>query len=134
MYSDRSPPSHERTSRFTTILLPNGSSDDALPLTVPYPHGTGRIGLGLTPKQLRSLVEFLSTASPRDIAKQTLYVSFLRTSAASSKRTWKTSRVVDTVEELRSAWRGEASGDEMGVIRDLVFRKRAVYRARDAFA
>jgi len=39
MYSNRSPPSHERTSRLTTHLLPN-----------------------LAPQQLRSLVEFVSTA------------------------------------------------------------------------
>jgi hypothetical protein len=56
--------SDERTRRLTTHPLPDGSSVDALHLTVFHQNGAGRVVLGLTPEQLKSSVESLSTASP----------------------------------------------------------------------
>jgi hypothetical protein len=55
--------SDQRTIRLTMHPLPDGSSVNALHLTVFHLNGAGRVVLGLAPEQLKSSVEFLSTAS-----------------------------------------------------------------------
>ena len=122
----------EQTSRLTTHSLPDDSSVDVLHLTVPYLDGAGRVGLGLTPEQLKSSIEFLSTAPPTDDAARTLitcpahhqtdvmcivaaHLSFIIEEDVEDLL-----KVIDMVEELHSTWKGEVSGNEVDIIREVV--------------
>jgi len=124
--------SDERTSRLTTHPLPDGSGIDVLHLTVPFPDGAGRIGLGLTHEQLKSSVEFLSTAPPTDDVARTLItcpghhqtdvmcVVSAHLSSIIEEDVEEILKVIDMVEELHSAWKGEVNGEEVDVIREVV--------------
>ena len=124
--------SDERTSRLTAHSLPDGSSVGALHLTVPYPDGAGRVGLGLTPEQLKSSIEFLSTPPPTDDGAQTLItcpanhqtdamcIVAAHLSSVIEEDVEDILKVIDMVEELHSAWKGEVNGDEVDIIRELV--------------
>ena len=126
--------SDERTSRLTTHPLPDGSSVDALHLTVFHPDGAGRVSLGLTPEQLRSSVEFLSTAPPTGDAARTLItcpgqhqtdvmcIVSAHLSSIIEEDVEDILKVIDMVEELHSAWKGEVNGDEVDIIREVVSR------------
>jgi len=124
--------SDERSSRLTTHLLPDGSNIDVLHLAVSHPDGVGRVGLGLTPEQLRSSVEFLSTAPPTDDAARTLVtcptnhqtdvmcIVSAHLSSIIEEDVEDILKVIDMVEELHSAWKGEVSGEEAELIREVV--------------
>lgn len=122
----------EGTSQLTTHSLPDDSSIDVLQLTVSYPDGAGRVGLGLTPEQLKISIEFLSTAPPTDDAARTLITCPARhqtdvmcivaahLSSIIEEDVEDLLKVIDMVEELHSAWKGEVSGDEVDLIRGVV--------------
>ena len=124
--------SDEHTSRLATHPLPDGSSVEVLHLTVPYPDGAGRVGLGLTPEQLRSSIEFLSTAPPTDDVARTLItcpahhqtdvmcIVSAHLSSIIEEDVEDILKVIDMVEELHSAWKGEVNGDEVDIIREVV--------------
>lgn len=124
--------SDERTSRLTTHSLPDGSSIDALHLTVPHPDEAGRVGLGLTPEQLKSSVEFLSTTPPTDGGARMLITCPARhqtdvmcvvaahLSSIIEEDVEDILKVIDMVEELHSAWKGEVNGEEVDIIREVV--------------
>jgi len=122
----------ERINRLTTHSLPDGSSIDVLHLTVPRPGVAGRVGLGLTPEQLKSAVEFLSTAPPTDDAARTLItcpahhqtdvmcIVSAHLSSIIEEDVEDLLKVIDMVEDLHSAWKGEVNGDEVDIIRGVV--------------
>jgi hypothetical protein len=122
----------ERTSRLTTHSLPDDSSVDVLHLTVPYLDGAERVGLGLTPEQLKTSIEFLSTAPPTDDAARTLItcpahhqtdvmcIVAAHLSSIIEEDVEELLKVIDMVDELHSTWKGEVSGDEVDVIREVV--------------
>jgi len=124
--------SDERTSQLTTHSLPDGSSVDVLDLAVPHQDGAGRVGLGLTPEQLRSSIEFLSTAPPTDDVARTLItcpahhqtdvmcIVSAHLSSIIEEDVEDILKVIDMVEELHSAWKGEVSGNEVDIIRGVV--------------
>ena len=124
--------SDDRTSRLTTHPLPDGPSIDVLHLSVPSLGGAGRVGLGLTPEQLESAIEFLSTAPPTDDAARTLItcpvdhqtdvmcIVSAHLSSIIEEDVEDILKVIDMVEELHSAWKGEVNGDEVDVIREVV--------------
>lgn len=126
--------SDKRTGRPATHSLPDGSSIDALHLTVPQLDGTGRVGLGLAPEQLKSSVEFLSTApSTGDTARMlitcpahhqtdVMCIVSAYLSSIIEEDVEDILKVVDMVEELHSAWKGEVNGEEVDVIREVVSR------------
>jgi len=122
----------ERMSQLTTHSLPDGSSVDVLHLTVPYPDGAGRVALGLTSEQLKTSIEFLSTAPPTDDVARTLItcpanhqtdvmcIVAAHLSSIIEEDVEDLLKVIDMVDELHSAWKGEVSGDEVDVIREVV--------------
>lgn len=122
----------ERTSQLTTHSLPGDSSIDVLHLSVPYPDGARRVGLGLTPEQLNTSIEFLSTAPPTDDAARTLItcpahhqsdvmcIVAAHLSSIIEEDVEDLLKVIDMVEELHSTWKGEVSGDEVDAIREVV--------------
>ena len=122
----------EQTSQLATHPLPNDSSVVVLRLAVPYIDGAGRVGLGLTPEQLKTSIEFLSTAPPTDDAARTLItcpahhqtdvmcVVAAHLSSIIEEDVEDLLKVIDMVEELHSAWKGEVSGDEVDIIREVV--------------
>jgi hypothetical protein len=123
----------ERTSRLTTHSLPDDSKVDVLHLTVPYPDGAGRVGLGLIPEQLKTSIEFLSTAPPTDGAARTLItcpanhqtdvmciVAAHLSSVIEEEDVEDLLKVIDMVEGLHSAWKGEVNGEEVNIIREAV--------------
>ena len=122
----------DRTSQLTTHSLPDGSGIDVLHLAVPCPDGAGRVGLGLTPEQLGSAIEFLSTAPPTDDAARTLItcpahhqtdvmcIISAHLSSIIEEDVEDILKVIDMVEELHSAWKGEVNGDEVDIIREAV--------------
>jgi len=124
--------SDERTNRLATHSLPNGSTVHVLHLTVLYPDGVGRVDLGLTPEQLKSSVEFLSTAPPTDDAARTLItcpahhqtdvmcIVSAHLSFIIEEDVEDILKVIDMVEELHSAWKGEVNENEVDIIRDVV--------------
>ena len=124
--------SDDRTSRLITHLLPDGSSIDVLHLAVPCPDGAGRVDLGLTPEQLRSAIGFLSTAPPTEDAARTLItcpahhqtdvmcIVSAHLSSIIEEDVEDILKVIDMVEELHSAWKGEVNGDEVDIIREVV--------------
>ena len=124
--------SDDRTSLLTTHSLPDGSSIDVLHLAVPCPDGARRVGLGLTPEQLKSAIEFLSTAPPTDDAARTLITCpahhqtdvmcmvSAHLSSIIEEDVEDILKVIDMVEELHSAWKGEVNGDEVDIIREVV--------------
>ena len=124
--------SDERTSRLTTHSLPDDSSVDVLHLTVLYPDGAGRVGLGLAPEQLKSSVEFLSTAPPTDDVARTLItcpahhqtdvmcIVSAHLSSIIEEDVEDILKVIDMVEELHGAWKGEVNENEVDVIREVV--------------
>ncbi|KAF9648571.1 hypothetical protein BDM02DRAFT_3096160 [Thelephora ganbajun] len=123
---------NERTSQLIVHLLPDNSSVSVLHLTVPYPNGAGRVGLGLTSEQLRVSIEFLSTAPPTDDAARTLItcpayhqtdvmcIVSAHLSSIIEEDVEDILKVIDMVEELHSAWKGEVNGDEVDMIREVV--------------
>ena len=124
--------SDDRTSVLATHSLPDGSNIDVLQLAVPCPDGSGRVGLGLTPEQLKSTIEFLSTAPPTDDAARTLItcpprhqtdvmcIVAAHLSSIIEEDVEDLLKVIDMVEELHSAWKGEVNGDEVDIIREVV--------------
>jgi hypothetical protein len=124
--------SDERMNRFTTHLLPDGSSVDVLHLTVPLSNGEGRVGLGLTAEQLKSSIEFLSTAPPTGDAARMLItcptqhqtdamcIVSAHLSSIIEEDVEDILKVIDMVEELHSAWKGEVNGDEVDILREVV--------------
>jgi hypothetical protein len=122
----------ERTSQLAAHSLPDGSSIDILHLAVPCPGGAGRVGLGLTPQQLKASIEFLSTAPPTGDAARTLITCPARhqtdvmcivsahLSSIIEEDVEDLLKVIDMVEELHSAWKGEVSGNEVDIIRGVV--------------
>ena len=101
--------------------LPNGSNIDVLQLTVTCPDGVGRVGLGLTPGKLKSAIEFLSTTPPTDDTAQTLItcpphyqtdamcIVTAHLSSIIEEDVEDLLKAIDTVEELHSMWKGEAT-------------------------
>ncbi|KAF9792674.1 hypothetical protein BJ322DRAFT_1030739 [Thelephora terrestris] len=124
----------ERTSQLTTHPLPDDSNVDVLHLTVPYFDGAGRVGLGLAPEQLKTSIEFLSTAPLTGNAARTLItcpvhhqtdvmcIVAAHLSSIIEEDVEDLLKVIDMVEELHSAWKGEVSGEEVDIIRDVVSR------------
>ena len=122
----------ERRSQLITHPLPDGSGVDVLHLTVPYPYGAGRVGLGLAPEQLKASIEFLSTAPPTDDAARTLItcpayhhtdvmcIVAAHLSFVIEEDVEELLKVIDMVDELHSAWKGEVNGNEVDVIRGVV--------------
>ena len=122
----------EQASQLITHSLPDDSSVEVLHLTVPSPDGAGRVGLGLTPEQLKTSMEFLSTAPPTDDAARTLItcppnhqtdvmcIVSAHLSSIIEEDVEDLLKVIDMVEELHSAWKGEVSGNEVDVIREVV--------------
>ena len=122
----------ERTSKLTVHPLPDDSTIVVLHLTVLYPDGTGRVGLGLTPEQLKTSIEFLSTAPPTNDAARTLItcpahhqtdvmcIVAAHLSSIIEEDVGELLKVIDMVDELHSAWKGEVSDDEVDTIRDVV--------------
>jgi len=122
----------EQTNELTTHSLPDDSSVVVLHLAVPYPDGAGRVGLGLTPEQLKASIEFLSTAPPPDDAARTLItcpahhqtdvmcIVAAHLSSIIEEDVEDLLKVIDMVDDLHSAWKGEVSEDEVGIIREVV--------------
>jgi len=88
--------------------------------------------LGLAPEQLRASIEFLSTAPPTDDAARTLItcpahhqtdvmcIVAAHLSSIIEEDVEDLLKVIDMVDELHSTWKGEVSGDEVDVIREVV--------------
>lgn len=122
----------ERGSQLITHPLPGDSKVDVLRLTVSYPYGAGRVGLGLTPEQLKASIEFLSTAPPTDDAARILItcpahhhtdvmcIVAAHLSSIIEEDVEELLKVIDMVDELHSAWKGEVNGNEVDVIRGVV--------------
>lgn len=122
----------ERTSQLTTHSLPDGSSVNVLHLTVPHPYGAGRVGLGLTPEQLKASIEFLSTAPPTNDAARTLItcpahhhtdvmcIVVAHLSSIIEEDVDDLLKVIDMVDDLHSVWKGEVNGNEVDIIREVV--------------
>lgn len=131
--------SDDRTSILATHSLPDGSNIDVLQLAVPCPDGVGRVGLGLTPEQLESAIEFLSNAPPTGDAARTLITCPARhqtdvmcivaahLSSIIEEDVEDLLKVIDMVEELHSAWKGEVNGDEVDTIREVVSKASSRY-------
>ena len=122
----------KQTNQLTTHSLPDDSNVDVLHLTVPHTDVAGRVGLGLTPEQLKTSIEFLSTAPPTDDVALTLItcpthhqtdvmcIVAAHLSSIIEEDVEDLLKVIDMVDELHSTWKGEVSGNEVDVIRDVV--------------